>query len=466
MSYIITTRDGQTLGTILDGTVNTSATDLTLVGRNYSNYGQVMLDNLVRLLENFSGTSAPNDPIIGQLWWDSNEKRLKAWANSSSDTSPSAGFWRNVGSATVSSTAPTTTVGGDFWFNNSTKQLYVYDGTTPFSVDGWILVGPGYSAINGKSTAIWEQIQDTSAILHNVVSIYLDGVRTAIISKDAEFQPNVAISGYGNIQLGYNMNSSYVIYGTANNASYLGGQPAANYFRTNINNSGTGSLTLANDSGITLGVGGDLTLSVSNVHGRIINNTNSGNIELYANVSGTVGKYLTVNGANGTVEVAAAPTTTLGVATKGYVDGKFNDTVLTGIPVAPTAPPETATTQLATTEFVINNSGFLKNKIYQGNSFMEILDSGTGSANLAIDGASVMTASATGVNLRNGAVAVTQPDTYNGAGNTRIATTAFVKTATQWWGGSAKFVSVDEPNPGVNDIGSNDGDFWFQYSTT
>lgn len=464
MSYIITTRDGQTLGTILDGTVDTAATDLVLVGRNYSNYGQVMLDNLVRLLENFSGTTGPDDPIIGQLWWDSGEKRLKVWANSSTDTSPSAGTWRNVGTATVSATAPTTTVGGDFWLDSTNKQLYVYDGTSPFTTAGWILVGPGYSAVNGKSTAIWEQIQDTASVLHNVVSIYLDGTRTAIISKDAEFQPNVAISGYGNIQLGYNMNSSYVIYGTANNASHLGGQPAANYFRTNTNNSGTGSLTLVNDTGITVGVGGDLTLGVSNIHGRITNNINGGNIELYVNVSGTPTNALTVNGSNGLVELAGSPIANVGAATKGYVDSLFDDTVLTGIPVAPTAPAETATTQLATTEFVINNSGFLKNKIYQGNSFMEILDSGTGSANLVVDATSVMTASASGVNLRNGAIAVTQTDTYNGTGNTRIATTAFVKNAAQWWGGSAKFVSVDAPNPGVNDVGSNDGDFWFQYT--
>jgi hypothetical protein len=119
---------------------------------------------------------------------------------------------------------------------------------------------------------------------------------------------------------------------------------------------------------------------------------------------------------------------------------------------------------IATTEFVINNSGFFTNKIYQGDSYMEILDTGTGSANLVVDGTSVMTASQSGVNLRNGALAVTQPDVYNGTGNTRVATTQFVKNATQWWGGSAKYVSTDAPQLGVNDAGSNNGDFWFQYS--
>jgi hypothetical protein len=127
-------------------------------------------------------------------------------------------------------------------------------------------------------------------------------------------------------------------------------------------------------------------------------------------------------------------------------------------------PVNTANTAIATTEFVVNNSGFLKNKIYQGNSYLEILDSSTGSANLVIDGTSVMTASASGVNLVAGATAATQTQTYASTGNGAVATTQYVRTAGTWWDGSAKFVSTDAPNLGVNDSGSNDGDFWFQYT--
>jgi hypothetical protein len=88
----------------------------------------------------------------------------------------------------------------------------------------------------------------------------------------------------------------------------------------------------------------------------------------------------------------------------------------------------------------------------------------TTSANVVIAGTTVATASASGVNLFNGATAITQGQTYATSGNSLIATTQFVKTATTWWGGSAKFVSNAAPNPGVNDIGSNNGDFWFQYA--
>jgi hypothetical protein len=150
----------------------------------------------------------------------------------------------------------------------------------------------------------------------------------------------------------------------------------------------------------------------------------------------------------------------MGIATKNYVDDSFVDATLTGISTAITMPVDTANTAIATTEFVVNNSGFLKNKIYQGNSFIEILDSGSGSANLAIDGVSVMTASVSGLNLKNGATAITQPQTYTSAGNAAVATTEYVRTAGQWWGGSAKFVSTATPNAGQG----NDGDFWFQYT--
>jgi hypothetical protein len=86
------------------------------------------------------------------------------------------------------------------------------------------------------------------------------------------------------------------------------------------------------------------------------------------------------------------------------------------------------------------------------------------SANIVVNGSTVATASASGFNLYNGATATTQGQTYATTGNSLVATTQFVKTATTWWSGSAKFISNAAPVLGVNDGGSNDGDFWFQYA--
>ena len=453
MSYTITTTNGTTLGTILDGTVDTAHTSLTLVGRNYSNYGQIMTDNLVALIENFAYGIAPSNPLPGQLWWDTTNNLLKVFAGSA---------FKVVGSAIATSIPPTTTLAGDLWWDTTNEQFYVYNGTSPYASSGWILVGPSWDKINGKSGALRETITDISASVHAVIVIYLDGTRTAIISQDAEFTPATSVDGFTTIKTGYNIHSGETFWGTANNASYLGGVIATNYLRTDINNSSTGNLRIVNDSGVTIGAGLDLTLAVTGIHASITNNSTNGDISLITN--GT--PYLTITGTTGVIEVAADPTTTLGVATKNYVDDSFaNSPYLGGVPTAPTAIAGTISTQLATTEFVVNNSGFLKNKIYQGNSFLEIVDSGTASVDLALDGISVLNAAATGVNLTRTPTAPTQPQTYTSTGTLAIATTSYVHTAGQWWGGSAKFVSLDAPNPGVNDIGSNDGDIWFQYTT-
>jgi hypothetical protein len=408
-----------------------------------------MTDNLVKLVENFAYDIEPSHPLSGQLWWDTTAKLLKVYTGT---------YFKIISSATAqnSSTvgAPSTVVAGDIWWDTYAEQLYVYDGTTPYNVAGWKLVGPTWSKVNGKSGALWEQIIDTLSVTHNVVSLYIDGTRRAIISQDSQFTPQTSITGFTTVKTGHNLHSSDTLWGTANNASYLGGVIASNYLRTDTNNSSTGTLAIVNDGGITIGAGLDLSLSVSGVNASITNNSTNGDINLVTNST----TYLTINGTTGVVEVADDPTTLMGIATKNYVDDSFVDATLTGISTAITMPVDTANTAIATTEFVVNNSGFLKNKIYQGNSFIEILDSGSGSANLAIDGVSVMTASVSGLNLKNGATAITQPQTYTSAGNAAVATTEYVRTAGQWWGGSAKFVST--PNAGQG----NDGDFWFQYT--
>ena len=453
MSYNITLPNGQTLGTIADGTVDNTTTSLTLVGRNYSNYGQIMVTDQLALLVNFSNSTSPTSPQVGQLWYNSTSNVMYVYNGSNA--------WVPVGTAITGSSSGVPTisaVAGSFYLDTTYNQLYVCLGST-----SWVLVGPQR---NG-SGAVWEQLLDTGSIPHDVVSIYLDGTRTAIISS-ATFTLATPISGFNTvIQAGYNMNSSYTIYGTANNASYLGAYPAASYFRSDLNNVGSGSLTLQSNVGIQLGTLGTFFANVTATGtGRLYNTYPGGNVSFHVNslVNGQE-KALYISGLDGNVYVANDPGQPLGVATKQYVDNSFINAALTGVPTAPTAPAGTANAMIATTSFVVNNSGFKTNAIYQSNSIVSITDTGVGSMTLSIDGSTVATASQSGFNLFGGATAVTQPDTYNGSGNAAVATTGFVKNAAQWWGGSAKFVSNSAPVLGVNDAGSNNGDFWFQLSS-
>ena len=60
MAYTVTTTAGVTIATVADGTVNTTATSITLIGKNYAGYGIFLNENYIKHLENFSNTTPPN----------------------------------------------------------------------------------------------------------------------------------------------------------------------------------------------------------------------------------------------------------------------------------------------------------------------------------------------------------------------------------------------------------------------
>ena len=84
MSYIINNSRGNVIAIVADGTVNTTATDLTLVGRGVTNYGTAESENYVYLLENFANSTAPLLPILGQLWYNSNTDTISAYSSANS----------------------------------------------------------------------------------------------------------------------------------------------------------------------------------------------------------------------------------------------------------------------------------------------------------------------------------------------------------------------------------------------
>jgi hypothetical protein len=343
MAYDIRKTNGTSLGTILDGTVDNKAkTSLVLIGRNYANYGQFMVDNLVSLVENFAYSISPSNPLAGQLWWNTTDTRLRVYTGTA---------FKPLASITSQAGAPSTTVSGDVWWDSSNEQLYVYNGITPYTSSGWILVGPGYSKFNGKTGAIWEQITDNTSSVHNVVSLYLDGVRTAIISRDSEFTPQVAITGYTTVKQGLTGNTSVnnaQYFVTANNANFLDNIDSSQFLRSDENDTTSGTLSITNNGGLTVGAFGNAQL-VTNTLGDIhlVNTRNNRDLVLFANVSGTSTAAITVTGATGETTVrelvvsettASTSTTTgalqiaggVGVAGDMYIGGDLIATTLTG----------------------------------------------------------------------------------------------------------------------------------------
>ncbi len=70
MPYSITKSDGTPLITIPDNTINTTASSLSLVGRNSVNFGLSIDQNFVNLLQNFASTTPPSNPLIGQFFYN------------------------------------------------------------------------------------------------------------------------------------------------------------------------------------------------------------------------------------------------------------------------------------------------------------------------------------------------------------------------------------------------------------
>jgi len=134
MTYTINKTDGNELTKVPDGTLDTSTTALTLIGRNSTSFGESVNENFIKLLENFASTTAPENAIKGQIWFDTSTNRLNVYDGS--------GF-RATGGPQVSARVPDPLTTGDLWINNETNQMYMYDGTD------LTLVGPIYTAAQG-----------------------------------------------------------------------------------------------------------------------------------------------------------------------------------------------------------------------------------------------------------------------------------------------------------------------------
>ena len=311
MAYTINQTSGSVLANVADGTIDNTTTDLTLIGKNYSGYGDALNENFVKLLENFSHTTAPTSPLAGQLWWDSTNNLLKVYTGTT---------FKTVSSSTASATQPASGVVGDLWWDTANSQLKVYNGAS------WTLVGPAFSSGSGQSGPVIETITDSGATDHVCVKIMISDVIVAIVSKDASFTPSPAITGFASIGPGYNLSTDIAnnkINGTATDSDALGGQSASSYLRSDANDTTSSTLGVLNDTGFTVGADSDLNISVSGDDVTIKNNTANGDLILGINDGGTPKQAITVDGATGEVLVLADPTQTLGVATKNYVDSQL-----------------------------------------------------------------------------------------------------------------------------------------------
>lgn len=291
MAYIINRFGGAQLTAVEDGTID-QTTDLKLIGKNYSGYGEIQNENFLYLLENFSGTTPPTKALDGQVWYDSGTTKLKYWTGTQ---------WKNAGGAEVAPTEPPGLDEGDLWWNTQTNQLYGKTETNEF-----VLIGP-QAAGDGTTQLLSALVLDDQGITHACVIAIINDEPVYIIADDhftpaadglqnADLQPYLIGTNFPYVSKGLTLiktpgdedglgvdaqsgitqtdsdaeNTFY--WGTATNAKLFDGNPVDDFVRQGV------YYDFPIDNGIRIGASLPLRIYIEDVNKGVIENTSGDEI--------------------------------------------------------------------------------------------------------------------------------------------------------------------------------------------
>lgn len=317
----------------------------------------------------------------------------------------------------ANATAPIAPLAGQLWYDTSTSKLKIFDGSAFKSIGSAVSATAPTGAIAGDSW--WDTTNDQLKVYDGsgwqlVGPAYskLDGRTGSLVETlyDSTGTKHLVITDFvANVRTAITSQDSEF---TPNVAvpGYPTIRPGYNY-----NNGGSTQFSISRSTGGSV---------------LITNGANVGNVTLQANVNGTITSVLNINASTGLITVADQPTNDLGIATKRYVDLSSSG----------------VDTKLATNVAAINASiaTLIANAATQHNTL------------LSLDNLKAPIASPTLTGTPLSTTPLTADD------STRIATTAFVKSAIAeadngLWKGSNKFVSTVTPTAGDG----TDGDIWF-----
>ena len=157
---------------IMERTVDTS-TDISLVGRDYENYGQIIATNFLHMLENFANDDPPAKPIEGQLWYDTDDDKLNYYDGIN---------FKEICSLTAKDEQPQTQIGeedGHMWLNTDNGHLWMYyNGSWRFIID--------LGEAGEQNRLVFRTRRDTDEIEHRTAEMIVNDQIVFIVNSDVE----------------------------------------------------------------------------------------------------------------------------------------------------------------------------------------------------------------------------------------------------------------------------------------
>mgnify|MGYP003966738095 FL=1 len=328
MAYRINRTDGTLITEVIDGTIDNNSIDLSLIGRNYAGFGEILNENFVKLLENFASSTSPSNPLAGQLWYDKNENRLKIYDGTT---------FRAGAGPIVADTVPSALVAGDIWMDSDEDQMYFFDGSGEPT-----LAGPVYGKSQGLSGFVVETIKDSQLQPVTITKLYTDGILLGAYAPK-NFDPLAGqIPELGNtLFAGFNASTQQAF--TNNNvtvdvAKFLQdaqgiNRDAAQFLPTYTSGTINGKLTVANNQGIVIGSQGQVTHSMSSDRYNIINTRSNQTMAIAVSVNGIRENAITIDTPNRALGIfSPTPEYTLDVGGDARITGNLRvDGALTTI---------------------------------------------------------------------------------------------------------------------------------------
>ena len=307
MAYIVNKTDGTALVTITDGTID-NTTSLTLFGKSFSGFGELLNEDLVRLLENSASTAAPVAPLRGELWFDTTTNQLKVYDGTS---------FKPSGGAKAQASQPSSPSAGDLWVDTDDSQLYFYNGSA------FVLAGPVYTSGQTLSGFKIETITGTDTVNYVVAFMYSGNTRVACVSQNQTFTPQTSITGFATIGPGITLSSTLgaVFAGSATSTTHVNVSSTTdtsatviaggNFLRSNAADTTTGRITVDTDTGIVIGDGQDLEITVSGINATIANVSEDGDLSLKVKSSSSgILTPLAITGSTGNIAITGNVTVT------------------------------------------------------------------------------------------------------------------------------------------------------------